>query len=474
MSLTQSRDFPIDVLFGPPRMNAIALGNLTATPALPPGPNPASLTQLLEIWKSAKRPVIISGTGAARTSDGDGLLFQLAETTSTPVFFSSKFATPALLKHDSPLRGGPATALAFLKPTGQEQPDFVLLLGARTGFMLGGRSGVIIPNPPVCRTAQVDIDGGEIGKSTNIELGIVSDAGEFVKAFLALVKQNPFQWPSSSDSPWIKTCSGLKQMVHKQYSNDEKVIKEDGMLNPYHALNDVYKALAPQHPVVIVDGGEAGVWAMDLWESAQPHAGMNSTGYLGFLGNGYGYSLGAALAFPDRIIVNVHGDGSAGFHIAELDTYARHNLKVLTVVMNNYKWGMSIAGQDIIYGEDDAARPVSSLSPVCRFETVAEGFGNTGVRIEKSEDISPKVEELVKTMTGSSGKTAGLINLLVSTKPVTNATKGMVGKPAPGSGEDVIVVPYYDNVPRMYSREDLEKQGWTKEKQTVVSNGSAS
>jgi thiamine pyrophosphate-dependent acetolactate synthase large subunit-like protein len=444
-------------------MNAISLGNLIADVALPPAPNPASLTKLLELWKAAQRPAIITGTGAARTTEGQNLLLELAETTSTPLFFSGKFATPGVVGHEHPLRGGPATRLAFLKPLGHEQPDFVLLLGARTGFLLGGRSGAIIPDLPTCKTAQVDIDGGEIGKSTSIELGIVSDAVEFVKAFLSLLKQNPFQWPKSSDSSWIKTCGGLGQVVHQQYANDEKTNKDDGMLHPYHAINGVYEALAPHNPVIIVDGGEAGVWAMDVWETAKPYAGMNSTGYLGFLGNGYGYSLGAALAFPDRLIVNLHGDGSAGFHIAELDTYARHGLKILTIVMNNYKWGMSIAGQDIIYGEDDAARPVSSLSPVCKFETVAEGFGNVGVRIEKPDEIAPKVKEIVDAM-GSSGKSAGLINLLVSTKPVTNATKGMVGKPEKGQGEDVIVVPYYDNVPRAYYKEDLEKQGWTRSK----------
>lgn len=82
------------------------------------------------------------------------------------------------------------------------------------------------------------------------------------------------------------------------------------------------------------------------------------------------------------------------------------------------------------------------------------------------------MKEIVEAM-NSSEKTAGLINLLVSTKPVTNATKGMVGKPENGQGEDLIVVPYYDNVPRAYYNEDLEKQGWTRNKsgQTAVSNG---
>lgn len=457
-------------------MDAIALGNLTGPFSLPPAPNPTALKTLLGLWKEAKRPVIITGTGAGRASDGnESLLLKLAAATSTPVFFSSKFATPATIPHDHYLRGGPATALAFLKPIGKEQPDFVILIGARVGFMLGGRGGAIIPHPPACKTVQVDIDGGEIGKSTAIELGIVSDASEFISAFLEVLSRYPFDHRNSGSDPWLETCAGLKNVIHQQYAQDAKTNKDDGMMHPYHAIKQVYEALSPHHPVIIVDGGEAGVWAMDLWESAQPHAGMNSTGYLGFLGNGYGYALGAAFAFPDRIIVNLQGDGSAGFHIAELDTYARHELKVLTIVVNNYKWGMSIAGQDIIYGDDDSARPVSSLSPVCKFETVAEGFGCMGVRIEKTEEIVGKVKGLAESMlSGCSGKRAGLINLLVSTKPVTNATRGMVGKPEKGQGDDVIVVPYYDNIPRAYYVEDLKMIGWTKNTSEAHPNGSAS
>ncbi|QDS77935.1 hypothetical protein FKW77_001212 [Venturia effusa] len=458
-------DFPIDVLFGPPRMSAISLGSLLAPVPKAPGPSSTAVKELLTLWKEAKRPVIISGTGAARVEDEKGcLLLQVAEATSTPLFFSNKYATPAVIPFDHRLRGGPATGLAFLKPTGKDVPDLVVLLGARTGFLLGGRGGAIIPHGPECKTVQVDIDGGEIGKSLPIDLGIVSDTSELLTVLLEEIKIGAF----TTKEEWVEACASLKQVIHQQYAGDPQVNGKDSALHPYHAVNSVYKALAPHHPVVIVDGGEAGVWAMDLWETAQPTAGMNSTGYLGFLGNGYGYALGAAFAFPDRVIVNLHGDGSAGFHIAELDTYARHGLKILTIVVNNYKWGMSIAGQDIIYGDDDAARPVSSLSPVCKFEVVAEGFGCIGARIERPEEITPKVEGIVREMMEGRGR-AGLINLIVSTQPVTNATKGMVGKPQAGSegAEDVIVVPYYDNVPRAYYKESLEKQGWSRKTSSV-------
>ena len=155
--------------------------------------------------------------------------------------------------------------------------------------------------------------------------------------------------------------------------------------------------------------------------------------------------------------MNIHGDGSAGFHIAELDTYARHNLNILTVVMNNYFWGMSIAGQDIIYSDNDPARMVSALSPKCRFDLVAQGFGCKGAIIEKYEDVEGKTKEIVKE------KGAGLLNVIVSRLPITNVTKGMVGQT---DDKDVIVVPYYDNVPRAYYKEKEAVNGGANGKAT--------
>ena len=130
--------------------------------------------------------------------------------------------------------------------------------------------------------------------------------------------------------------------------------------------------------------------------------------------------MGAAMADPSRLVVNLHGDGSAGFHIQELDTMARFGLKVLTVVANNYVWGMSVNGQDLIYDGVTEARPCVKMSEGCRYEVVAQGFGCEGRKVEKYEDIKPAVEELAQ-------KTPALINMIVSVKPTTPATLSMVG-----------------------------------------------
>ena len=450
-------DFPIDILFHPPRMTALSLGSVLTPTAIPPGPDPAALDTLLSLWRSAKRPAMITGTGASRTTNRDNpqtsLLLQLAQATNTPLFYSQKYS-PAI-PFDHALRGGPASLLAYLPALKKEQPDFVLLLGARTGFLLGGRSGALIPNTG-CTLVQVDLDGGEIGKSLAVDLGIVSDAGKFIFAMLEKLQAQADEM--DKHGPWQNDIQEIKNLP-SMYANDDPV-RHDGRLHPHFAMASIMRSLPPDS-IVIIDGGEAGVWASSLLEISRPATGIVSTGYLGFLGNGWGYSLGAAIACPDRLVVNIHGDGSAGFHIQELDTYARHQLNILTVVFNNNFWGMSVAGQDLIYAHDDPARPVVGLSASCRYDLVAQGFNcRSAIAKDSIEEVAEAVKELSATGGGgggggsADGKAAnrpGLVNVLVSRDPVTEVTKAMVGKT---EDRDWIVVPYYDNVPRPWYRQD--------------------
>jgi thiamine pyrophosphate-dependent acetolactate synthase large subunit-like protein len=242
----------------------------------------------------------------------------------------------------------------------------------------------------------------------------------------------------SRNDEWIRDCKDHKSTL-SNYEKNGKVMP-DGQLHPYLAADAVMRAL-PKDSIIIVDGGEAGQWSGLTLESAEPKVAIVSTGYLGHLGNGWGYSLGAAIADPSRLVVNMHGDGSAGFHIQELDTFARFGLNILTVISNNYVWGMSVNGQNLIYSGKSDARPAIALSKQCRYEVVAQGFNCAGEIVKEYDQIKPTVEKMSR-----SGK-PGLINMIVSPQPTCPATLSMVGMT---DDESVIVVPYYDNVPRPF------------------------
>ncbi|GAB1215802.1 hypothetical protein ATERTT37_004999 [Aspergillus terreus] len=334
------------------------------------------------------------------------------------------------------LSGAPGGAgmLGLLRVVGKEAPDLILLLGARTGMYLAGRSGAIIPQKN-CTLIHVDVDGAEIGRTLPVELGVISAVDQFVAA---LNRQFSTGFNGAVDANWVQDALSLRNLP----SNFEKDPDSHahGGLHPYHTVKQVFSAIEPGS-IVVLDGGEAGAWAGDLVHLCSPSAILKSTGNLGFLGNGFGYALGAAIAAPDRKVVNLHGDGSAGFHFMELDTYKRFNLNIMTIVVNNYCWGMSSNGQELVYGTKNPARPASSLSRVAEYETVGEGLGNASARV----DTISAVQETVKRLQKVDGPSC--INLIVDSKPIHPVTTLMVGQT---EDPDMVVVPYYDNVPRPY------------------------
>lgn len=423
-------DFPIDVLFSPPQMKGIAWGAINRPLPYPPAPAPEAIKEAVQLWSQAKRPVIVTGTGAKGNAFTESFL-KLIETTNTPVFWSSKYG--CVVPHGHRLRGGSAGVLALLGATKQQPPDLIILLGARSGFLLGGRTGAILPMTG-CKYIQVDVDGSEMGRSLPIDCGIVSTSHNFVKAVLSAVEDSGFSTPDD----WVKTAMSLKDIESPEAKEPEE--PSPGRPHPHHAYRELFKAL-PEGSIITIDGGEVGQWAIQNIEHARASIVMGATGYLGFLGNGWGYSLGAAVADPSKLIVNLHGDGSAGFHLQELDTYARFDLKILTVIGNNFCWGMSQAGQELIYGKATPYRAASKLSPQAEYETVAAGLQCASARVDKVAEIPGAVEKLV-----NSGR-PGLLNLIVSDIPISSATKSMVSADV---GKDWIVVPYYDNIQRPY------------------------
>jgi len=411
-------------------MEAISWGSINRPLPYSPGPAPEAIQEAVELWTQAERPAIITGTGARGTSFAENFL-KLAETTNTPVFYSPKYGS--VIPHGHKLRGGPAVRLALLGATNKQPPDLIILLGARTGFLLGGRSGAVLPNSN-CKFIHVDVDGTEIGKSHPIDCGVVSSSQNFVSSMLSALEGKS----AASSDEWVKTATSLKDL--KNVNDDQPEEMSPGRPHPYHAIRKVAQSV-PEGSIVCIDGGEAGGWALQNLEHYRASLAMVTTGYLGFLGNGWGYSLGAAVADPSRLVVNMQGDGSAGFHLAELDTYARFGLKILTVISNNYCWGMSQAGQELIYGEKTPTRQASKLNPRAEYETVAAGLQCASARVDKVADIAAAVEKLV-----NSGKPS-LLNLIVSDKPIHSDTKAMVKTDV---GENFIVIPYYSPVPKPY------------------------
>ncbi len=413
-------EIPIDVLhMSVPAAVATQPTGLNVRPH--PAPSPGEARRLVELLRAAKRPVVIAGMEAVsqRTSEA---LIRFADAAQVPVF--AKTQAIGLLPSDHPLAGGAAGNLATLPMIGVERPDLVILLGARLGLLLGGRTGAVVPDN--ARVVQICADAGEIGRLRDVDLAIEADCAEALEAILAAAGADGF----GAYGDWPARAVAAKALFAQAYPDHDMA----GGVHPYHAAAAVADA-AGAGAVYVMDGGEAASWAGACVKVDGPGR-VLSHGYLGCLGTGPGFAIGAQLAHPARRVVHITGDGAMGFHIQELDTMARHKLPIVTVVMNNRVWGMSIHGQQIMFGQNYS---VITRLGITRYADIATSFGCHGERVERFDQIAPAMRRAL-----DSGKPA-LVEIMTDPDVIHPVTLAMLGQAAESSQE--VMIPYYENIP---------------------------
>lgn len=413
-------ELPIDVLhMSVPAGRATPPAGVAVAPR--PAPAPAETRALAALLRSAERPAFILGLDAVAV-DVAASVRRLADLTGAPVY--GKAQALGMLPFDHPGAAGAAGNLAMLAPMGIERPDLVVLVGARLGLLLGGRSGAIVPHD--ARLVQIHSDAGEIGRLRDVDLAIAAHSGEAIDALVAELEAGG----SPDFSAWRARATSVSGLFAAAFPQTETA----GGIHPFHAARAVTEAAGPG-AIFVLDGGESASWAGATVQVDGPCRVLGH-GYLGCLGIGPGMAIGARIAHPDRPVVQVTGDGSMGFHIQEFDTMVRHGLPVVTVVMNNKVWGMSIHGQQLMYGQN--YNVISTLGQA-NYASIAAAFGCHAERVERFEEVAPAMRRAL-----ACGRPA-VLEIMTDPEVVHPVTVSMLGSVAPG-GSDVLI-PYYENIP---------------------------
>ena len=412
-------EVPIDILhMAVPADRATSAAGVLVRPQ--PAPAPQATETLVGLLLAARRPVIIAGNEAANPATAQALR---ALTAQCPIPVFTKSLAAGILPVGHPCAGGPASSLALLKAVGVESPDLVILLGGRLGMLLGGNSGAIVPH--AARLVQVHTDAGEIGRLRDVDLAIAATATETIEA---LTRALGGRQPAGLDL-WREQALKVGGLFAGRFKETET----PGGIHPLHAALAVTQAAGPD-ALYVFDGGESASWAAAVAAVNTP-ASVLTHGYLGCLGIGPGFAIGGQLACPDRQVVHLTGDGALGFHIQEFDTMVRHRLPILNVVLNNQVWGMSIHGQQIMYGEDYDA--ISRLEGT-HYADIARGFGLHSERVSRFADLAPALARALEA-----GGPA-FIEVRTDAQVVHPVTVSMLGQVAPGSRD--VLIPYYENI----------------------------
>lgn len=356
-------DIPADVL------NTEAPLNLAdPSPSLAPLPDEKDLQTARELLVTAQRPAILAGSDVWWNGAWDSLRVA-AEHLAIPTFTNGMGR--GCLSADSPLFFSRSRHLL-------KTADVVAIVGTPLDFRVSyGRLGA----------AQVIHVVDAIDQRRVAEPAAVTLSGDLGRC-LDYLADGPAIVPSSRKE-WL---DGLRaEEASKRQAYQVEMDTDRTPIHPARIYGELLTRL-DKDAIIIGDGGDFVSYAGRFLPSYEPGVWLD-TGPFGCLGSGFGYAMAARLAYPDRQIVLLLGDGAFGFAGMEIDTLVRHGLGVTMIMGNNGIWGLEKHPMQARYGYDVLA----DLQPGCRYDVLATSLGAAGELVERSSDVGPAIERALSS-----------------------------------------------------------------------------
>ncbi|MGB9051050.1 MAG: oxalyl-CoA decarboxylase [Pseudolabrys sp.] len=387
-------------------MNADA-GKKSLVKVIDPAPSqipaPEAIKRALDVLKSAKRPLIILGKGAAY-AQADDAIRSLVEKSGVP--FLPMSMAKGILPDTHPQCAGAARSTVL------KDSDVVMLIGARLNWLLSHGKGKTWGEAPK-KFVQIDIEPKEMDSNVEIAAPVVGDIGSCVSALLLGMGGN---WPAPP-ADWIKAVSSKREenvakMAPRLMNNNAPM--------DYHGALGALRIIVKERPdaIFVNEGANTLDLARGIVDMYQPRKRLD-VGTWGVMGIGMGYAVGAAIE-TGKPVLAVEGDSAFGFSGMEVETICRYKLPVCIVIFNNdgiYR------GTDLNSAGSDPATTVFVKGS--RYDKMIEAFGGVGVNATTPDELKRAVNAAM-----DSGKPT-LINAVID--PAAGSESGRIGNLNPQS-----------------------------------------
>lgn len=255
---------------------------------------------------------------------------------------------------------------------GLQKADLVIALGTRFSDRQTGNTKEFAKN---ARILQIDVDEAEINKNVKVDLALVGDLKEILTKLNAGLTK-------TSHELWMSEIRDLKENYPLQYDHTRLTCPM-----VIEALDKVTQGKA----IITTDVGQHQMWAAQYYTYSEPRTFLTSGG-LGTMGYGLGACIGAKTARPDKICVNIAGDGCFRMNLIELATASRYNIPIIEIVINNQVLGMVRQWQTLYYGKRYSATILTDKTDYCK---TAEGLGCKAIRISKPSEVEGALKEAI-------------------------------------------------------------------------------
>ena len=330
----------------------------------------SDLDQAAKLISEAEKPFIFVGGGAI-TSGAAEELRKFAHTINSPVT-DSLMGKGAFSGEDELYTGMLGMHGTKTSNLGVTKCDLLITVGARFSDRVTGNTAKFAQNAKII---QIDVDAAEINKNIKVDCSIIGDVKEVLKEL------NKKIHPKNHDA-WVKEVEDMKAKYPLKYN-------QEGLTGPY-VIEELYR-VTKGDAIVVTDVGQHQMWAAQYYKYKEPRT-LITSGGLGTMGYGLGAAIGAKFGRPDKVVVNIAGDGCFRMNMNEVATAARNNLPLIEIVINNHVLGMVRQWQTLFY---DHRYSSTILDDKVDFVNFAESMGAVGIRVTKKEEVGPAIEKAI-------------------------------------------------------------------------------
>ena len=318
--------------------------------------------------KAAKRPYIYVGGGAVISGASEELK-KFAETIQSPVC-DTLMGKGAFDGHHPLYTGMIGMHGTKTSNFGVSKCDLLIALGARFSDRVVGNPKAFAQNAKVL---QFDIDAAEINKNIHTDGSVVGD----LKMILTDVNA---QLQPVEHKEWLDEINEFKNRYPLNYEQDK-------LTCPY--IMEELDRQTDGNAIISTDVGQHQMWAAQYYQFKNPRTFLTSGG-LGTMGYGLGACIGAKVGNPDKVCVNIAGDGCFRMNMNELATASRYQLPLIEIIVDNHVLGMVRQWQTLFYGKRYSQTVFDDKIDYCK---VAEGLGCTAIKITRKEEAGPAIQK---------------------------------------------------------------------------------
>ena len=318
--------------------------------------------RVISMLEEAEKPFVFVGGGAV-LSGASQELKEFVDKLDAPVTDSlmGKGAFPGTDPRYTGMLGMHGTKASNF---GVSECDLLVVMGARFSDRVTGNTEKFAKNAKII---QLDIDPVEINKNVLITEEIIGDLKDVLKTLNKRLKQQ-------NHAEWLEKIQGYKEKYPLKY--------HPNVLSGPFLVEEIYRQTNGE-ALIVTEVGQHQMWAAQYYKYTKPRTLLTSGG-LGTMGYGLGAALGAKTGCPDKIVVNIAGDGCFRMNMNEIATAVRHNIPIIQVVVNNHVLGMVRQWQDLFYDERYSA---TVLRDAVDFVKLAEAMGAEGMRALSQEEF---------------------------------------------------------------------------------------